>query len=284
MEFNVFKNTVKQKRGTIFSISFLLVALVMIISLLGGLKYTAKSNLLVVQDTGSADAYMVSRSNEYLGNLLSQVVYSGSFFNSVIENRNYRVSSEYFGSSYSERMKNWRKTIYTKTISDTGIIEVYVYHSNPDQARMISLAVNDVLINDNAKYHSGRDVKVSILDQPLVSEYPDNPNLVTTFLITLILSLFVSLIYIYLYPEKKYDISLWPKSSGLKKIKKEKVRKMNNSYTQVTGPIKLKVETDKGETERINDIRTIKTEDEVKKEMEEKDIFSPKGDIDGVLR
>ena len=264
MEFNEFKNLVKSKKGTIFSLSFLLIVLVIIVSLLGGLKYSAESKLLVVQNTGNTDAYSVSRSNEYLGKLLSEVVYSGSFFNLVINNPQYKVAQEYFSGTYSERLKLWRKTISTKTLADTGIIEVSVYHPNPDQARLISLAVNDVLINNNSNYHGGSGVKVNILDQPLVSNYPDQPNLVFNFIFSLVLGIFLSLIFIYLYPEEIYSVRLWPKSRGKKSDKR----------VVINGPVSIRVETD----------NIKKSEAEVKEELFEKDIFIPNGDISGVLR
>ncbi len=283
MEFNDFKNLLKRKTGTIFSLSFLLIALVMIFSLLGGLKYSSQSKLLVVQNTGNADAYAVSRSNEYLGNLLSEVVYSGSFFNLVISNPQYKVAQEYFSGTYSERLKLWRKSISTKTIADTGIIEVSIYHPNPDQARLISLAVNDVLINSNANYHGGDGVKVSILDQPLVSNYPDQPNLVLNFVFALALGLFLSFIFIYLYPEEIYSVRLWPRSNREKRI-------INK------GPIAIKVDTDNVRIKEFTDLRArevsaglkpgfvVKSEVEVKEELFEKDVFVPEGDISGVLR
>ena len=292
MEFNEFKNLVKKKKGTILSLSILLIVLVVIISLLSGLKYSAQSKLLVVQDTGNTDAYAVSRSNEYLGNLLSQVVYSGSFFNLVINNPQYKVSQEYFSGTYSERLKLWRKTISTKTLSDTGIIEVSIYHPSPDQARLLSLAVNDVLINNNSNYHGGSGVKVSVLDQPLVSNYPDQPNLVFNFVFALILGIFLSLIFIYLYPEEIYDVRLWPKSSGEKR--KRRVLKK--------GPIAIKVETDNIKRQEFgdfllrDDLARVRlearakleaqaiSEAEAKEELFEKDVFVPQGDISGVLR
>lgn len=256
MEFKDFKKIMKRKGGTIFSITFLLVVGVMAVSLMGGLKYSAQSKLLVVQDTGSADAYTVSRSNEYLGNLLSEVVYSGSFFNLVVNNGQYRVDQDYFGNSYADKLKNWRQSVSTKTISDTGIIVVDVYHSNPDQARLISLVVNDVLISKNANYHGGSGVKVSILDQPLVSDYPDQPNILYNFIFALFLGIFISVMFIYLYPESEYDIRLWPKS-------KKKVRKI---YVAVDNSEK-------------------KEENYAKPNMKDNiDGFSNPGDISGVLK
>lgn len=292
MEFNQFKNLIKGKKGTIFSLTLILVVFVMLFSLLGGLKYSAKSKLLVVQDTSSADAYAVSRSNEYLGNLLSQVVYSGSFFNLVINNPQYKINQDYFSGAYGERLKLWQKTVSTKTLADTGIIDVSVYHENPDQARLIALAVNNVLINNNQNYHGGSGVKVNILDQPLVSNYPDKPNLVFNSAFSIILGIFLSLIFIYLYPEKKYNVSLWPKS-GEKKIKKVIQQAQVATIAKENlkqGPISIKVETEnfgyKAENFKSEDKikEDERSDEEIKEDLFKKDIFIPNGDISGVLR
>lgn len=267
MDFNEFTTLIRRKKATIFNLTFLLVVLVMLISLLGGVKYSAKSKLLVFQDnSGLADPYTVSRSNEYLSTLLSQVVYSSSFFNMVTTNPQYRVDASFFSGSYSDRLKQWRKTVATKVVDSSGIIEVNVYHEVPDQARMITLAINDVLINQNANYHGGQGVKVSILDQPLVSDYPNKPNLVFNFFFSFVFGIFLSLIFIYLYPEKAYDLRLWPK-----KKKKEVV------YTNKR-PVPIQVVTDF--SYRPAPVETPKITNQ---EIPEENNYRPSGDISGIL-
>ena len=130
MEFIDFIKLLTKKRGTIFTVVFVIVVLTLGISLIGPLKYGAKSRLLVVQNTASSDPYTVSKSNEYLGNLFAQVAYSGSFYNLVLESQ-YNIDKTYFSGNYSEQMKLWEKTVETKTLSDTGIIEINIYHPNP---------------------------------------------------------------------------------------------------------------------------------------------------------
>ncbi|MHB8903518.1 MAG: YveK family protein, partial [Patescibacteria group bacterium] len=154
MEFFDFLKLLKRKKGTIFTLVFVILVLSLGLSLLSPLKYSAKSSLLVVQNTNGVDPYTVSKSNEYLGNLFSQVAYSGSFYNLVIDSP-YDIDKNYFSGDYNKQIKTWEKTISTKTLSDTGIIEVNIYHPNPYQAQQIALAVNDILINKNSNYQGG---------------------------------------------------------------------------------------------------------------------------------
>jgi capsular polysaccharide biosynthesis protein len=218
MEFTNFIKLLIKKRGTIFTVIFVIIILTMGLSLIGSLKYGAKSRLLVVQNTTGSDAYTVSKSNEYLGNLFAQVAYSGSFYNLVLDSP-YNIDKNYFSGDYNAQMKIWEKTIGTKTLSDTGIIEINIYHPNPFQAQQIALAVNDIMINKNSNYQgNGAGIKISVIDQPLVSNYPVKPNLLQNLVIALAGSLMLSLFYIYLFPEDRYSLRLWSKRR-LKKVK-----------------------------------------------------------------
>ncbi len=211
MEFNEFLNLIKRKAQTIFTIVFVATMLVVIVSLASSLKYSVSSRLLVIQDASGSDVYSLSRSNEYLGNLFSQVVYSSSFYDQVLSSR-YNVEKGYFSGDYGQQLKKWRKTVNTKTQGDTGIIEVNIYHPQVNEAQKIALAVNDILINNNKDYQSNQNIKVKILDQPLASSYPTKPNIVLNVVATIFLAFIFSLFYIYILPEEKYNIYLFGRS------------------------------------------------------------------------
>jgi capsular polysaccharide biosynthesis protein len=248
-----FAGLLRRKTATIITITFLTVVAVLGFSLLGSLKYSAKSKLLVVQNSVGLDSYAVSRSNEYLGRLFSQVTYSGSFYNLVL-NSQYKVDRNYFNGSYGEQINLWRKTVSTRTLADTGIVEIEVYHPNPEQARIIALAVNDVLINQNANFQGGGEgVNVSVLDQPLVSDYPDHPNLLYNFFFSLAAGLAFSFVFIYLFPERRYDLRLLPR------IKRKEKTKLGN----------IKIEREIFEPKGIS---------------ETKEDFEPKGDMGAMFR
>lgn len=218
MEFFDFIKLLKRKRGTILTLVFIVLILTLGISLISPLKYGAKSRLLVMQNTIDNDPYTISKSNEYLGNLLAQVVYSGSFYDFVFSSQ-YNIDKNYFSGNYNQQLKIWQKTVQAKTASDTGIIEINVYHQNPYQAQQIALAINDVMINKNFNYQgSGQAIKVNVIDQPLISNYPIKPNLPQNAILALVCGLILSLFYIYLFPEEKYNLKLWS-SRKSKKIK-----------------------------------------------------------------
>jgi len=216
MEFNEFLKLIGRKKQTIFTIVFVAVVLTIGISLLSPLKYGAKSRLLVLQDSSGADAYSLSKSNEYLGNLFAQVAYSSSFYDQVMTSQ-YNIDRNYFSGNYAQQLKKWQETISTGAQGDTGIIEINIYHTDIQEAKQIALAVNDILINSNQNYHSGQNIKVNIIDQPLVSSYPVKPNLPSNAAVAFVASFLIALFYIYTFPERHNDVKLIGKNH--KKVK-----------------------------------------------------------------
>jgi capsular polysaccharide biosynthesis protein len=283
MEFPSFIKLISKKQGTILTIVFAVIILTIGASLLMPLKYSAKSRLLVMQNAGAADVYTLSKSNEYLGNLFAQVVYSGSFYDSVLSSQ-YDIDKNYFAGSYSDQLKAWQKMVETKTLSDTGIIRINVYHTNPYQAQQISLAINDILINKNTEYQGGGQlVKVRAIDQTLISSYPVKPNLPQNAVLALAIGLLFSLVYIYLYPEEKHDIKLWSKRKSHKSKRSVHSIKIDYSLDDLVTEKKADAEniTYVNNVEENNTDETI-TNENIDSENIAFDDQQIKGDIDNL--
>jgi capsular polysaccharide biosynthesis protein len=225
MEFYQF---IKNKRQTLaaFFVFFLVVGSVF--TFLQPFKYSARSKLLVIQENaGGVDPFAVSRSVEYLSNLFSQVVYSSSFFNLVTTSQ-FNIDKNYFVGDSINQIKIWKKTVSAKNVEGTGIINVVVYHPNSYQAKQIALAVNNALISQNSNYQGiGNSVKITVIDEPLVSNYPDQPNLLVNLGIIVALSIVFGFIYIYIFPEEKYNVHLFDSGS-----KKKKIKQINSNQTR----------------------------------------------------
>jgi len=211
MELHEFLKLIKRRKQTIFIVIFVCLLLTLGLALTQPFKYGSQSRLLVLQNAAAGDAYTLSKSNEYLGNLFAQVVYSSSFFN-FVRSSQYDIDESYFSGDDNQKLNKWRQTIQTRTISDTGIIEVNVYHPNYYQAQQIALAVNDVLINKNLNYQgSSQGIKIVIIDQPLVSSRPIKPNLPYLGVLAIAGGFILGLFYIYIFPEEKHNLNLTKK-------------------------------------------------------------------------
>jgi capsular polysaccharide biosynthesis protein len=223
MEINEFWQLVRQKKSTIFTIIIVSLVIVLSVSLLTPAKYGAQTKILVMQEGFSADAYTISRNNEYLGKLFSQIIYSSSFYNFVMNDDTYRIDQYYFNGNESEQLKIWRKTISTKTYGDTGIIEINVYHPIASQAKQIALTITNTLRNQGHNYLNNDNIEINVIDQPIVSDNPIKPNIPYNIIVTLLLSLMIALILIYIFPERKYDLRLFKKRRREDKNKRKTI-------------------------------------------------------------
>jgi capsular polysaccharide biosynthesis protein len=230
---------IKQKRQTLFSIFLLFLVVGFLVILVQDFKYGSRSKILVIQEgAGRVDPFAVSRSVEYLSDLFTRVVHSNSFFEDVM-NSDYNIDKSYFGDNSVTQMRRWGRTFSARGVDDSGIINMTIYHSDSYQAGQIALAVNHTLITKHQSYHGlGSSVKISVIDQPATSNYPVKPNLLYSLLIIFASSLFFGLIYIYLFPEKKYDINFFASNKKAKqerKIERELKKKEEKEKFVVKG-------------------------------------------------
>jgi hypothetical protein len=151
----------------------------------------------------TVDAYAIARSNQYIGGLISEVVYSGAFLESL-ESSNAVFDRNYFNGTYKQDIKKWKKTIFARSGGDSGIIDIEVYHPDPSEAKKISLAVNELIISGQGPYQfANNQVKITTIDQPIISSFPVKPNIPVNLLVSLIFGLSFSLSYIYFFPESQ---------------------------------------------------------------------------------
>lgn len=201
MELHDFINLVARKRRTVFGIIALFIVLGAGVIVFQRFKYSSKSQLLVVQEYDrSVDAYTASKSNEYLSSVLANVVISNSFYTKVMES-GFDINQGYFGDNNKDQMKEWERTVTAKSINDSGIISIVVYHTDRSQAEKINRAINHVLMTQSTAYHgSGDAVKIRLIDQPITSNFPVKPNIFLTIGLAIAFGFVTSLIYIYLMP------------------------------------------------------------------------------------
>jgi capsular polysaccharide biosynthesis protein len=218
-ELKDFFNLIKRKKQTIMSVVLVFLVVAMIISFAQPLKYSSESRLLVVQNfPEETDPYAISKSNEYLTSILSKVISSNLFYEDIMDS-GFLINRDYFSKNKNikKEMKNWRKTVYAKPISDSGIIDIKVYHQNKEQLVQIANAINFILKSKHNLYHgAGNSITIKIIDKPIISTWPTKPNVLLNIFVAFIFALILSLSYIYLFPEKKYDIRLWPKKKNKK--------------------------------------------------------------------
>lgn len=209
MEYKQFVNLVSQKKLTVFTITAVFLIVVLLFTFLQPFRYSATSTLLVVQNYGpNTDAYNVSRSNQFLSNLLAQVVYSDSFYERVMES-GYNINKSIFSADANKRKKEWQDMVYTRAIADTGMITIKTYYQDKAMANKINQAIAYTLITKHSQYHGlGDNVKIKVINDPTLSDWPVKPNIVLNLILGWITGLAVSLYFVYLFPAKKFSIKI----------------------------------------------------------------------------
>ena len=208
MDTKDFTRLLKKRKTTVISITLIFVIIGLIITLVQPLKYRSKSRLLILQSNTSSDAYTVSRSNEYVGSLISEVIYSGSFLDSL-KNSNYIFDRNYFNDNYKENVKKWGKTVFARSSGSTGVIDIEIYHTNPEEAKRISNAVNQLIISGQSPYKFNADqTKISIIDEPVVSSFPVKPNIPVNLAMSILFGFLAGCSYIYLFPRERVSEKL----------------------------------------------------------------------------
>jgi len=242
MESKEFLQLIKQRKRAITAVAVLFILLSLALSVAQPLKYGATSRLLVVQNFNiGADPYAVSRSNQLLSNVLVQVASSDSFYNEVV-NSGYNIDKTYFSNTDPQKeLAKWQKTVSVKSLSDSGIVEVNIYHPDKYQLDQIAQAVNYIYQTKHQEYDgSGDAITIKVIDKPLVSRWPVKPNLPLNMALGLIFGLLCGGVYVYLYPEKSivnYELSTFAETMADKPIKNYSDMAPANYYASENEPV-----------------------------------------------
>lgn len=162
-------------------------------SLLRPLEYSSSARFLVQQKNAPQDAYAAIKSIETITDTLTQVIDTTAFFNAVLA-ADPRIRIDYFKTREASRRKQWQTMVETHIVRGTGFLQVHVYHRDSREAHKILQAIADVLIGQGWQYVS-TDIKVTIVDSLIESNYPVRPNVAVNALGGLALGLFCGIIY-----------------------------------------------------------------------------------------
>lgn len=176
-----FSETIKkvyQKKWLIFWLTILGAIVLFDLAVIQTPEYRAVSKVLVIQkQMANQDIYAISKSAQYLTQVLKEGIYSDSFLEKVFDSSS-GVDRTDFSLDLKERRKEWKRDIQVTILQDLGAMEIKVFYPDRDKTEKISQAIMTILKENHQFYHGGGDnVEVRILDNPLVSKNPARPNL-----------------------------------------------------------------------------------------------------------
>ena len=170
--------------GKLLGVAFVVGALTFVGASFMQHEYRTTVRLLLAPQYGTGiDPYNLSKATEYFTDLLSRVVPSQAFFEELLKSEP-RIDQSVFSVRPVKRDQEWRHMMQARPVSDTGILELTVYHKASSQASLIGSAAAQLLIVRGALFHGADDkVALRILDAPLTSERPVRPQALLSALI-----------------------------------------------------------------------------------------------------
>lgn len=172
-----YPKAIKREWRKLLAVTLIVLLLALLATIVQPFKYKAAESILILQKSGfSIDAYSALKSEDRIATKLSQVVYSSSFFDQVLGS-GLAIDKSYFSADEKNRRKEWAKTIEADVPSGLGKLVITVYHTDPNQALLISRAVAYELTSRKSDYIGIADVDLRVIDAPLVSKFPVKPNI-----------------------------------------------------------------------------------------------------------
>lgn len=182
-------------------IAIIVVIISLTISVIQTPKYESSAKLLVVINQDNTDPYTLSRSSDYVAEILSEVIYSHSFISNVFKSE-FDLRDE-LGFNREKRLKNWKKMVGIEIKEGRGIITIDVLHEDKDQANQFAQAISYLLITKHDTYHGlGDKVDIKIIDSPRVSDTLAQPKIIRNSVLGLIVGLILGFTFIIIFPEQ----------------------------------------------------------------------------------
>lgn len=152
----------------------------LVLALLGSalmpLKFSSTVRLLITQTNATGvDPYTAIKSTERIGQNLTEIVYTSSFFNAVTQQQG--VDLSYFPTDEIDKRNEWKNTVSINVVAGTGVMDVTVYHKDRSQATILAVDVAKELAQQAPNYF-GYSVRLQIIDDPLPSRFFAKPDFV----------------------------------------------------------------------------------------------------------
>lgn len=165
------------------------------LSFIQPLQYSSTVRLLITQtSTGAVDPYSALKFTERIAGSLSELLYSSTFANNILQSAK-DLDPTYFPQDEYSKRKLWQKTVETSVSPGTGILTVAAYHTNRGQAKILVEAASRELTVQAPNYF-GPNVRVQIIDAPLASRWYARPDFVSNLVLGFGIGLFLGFVWL----------------------------------------------------------------------------------------
>ncbi|MBP7992073.1 MAG: hypothetical protein KAZ30_00250 [Candidatus Magasanikbacteria bacterium] len=144
------------------------------------LNYRADAQILVMPKTRyGVDPYTMIKSTERMGENLVEIMMTDDFFRKVrVTAGNTLDWSGYDKLTPRQQRRAWSKMVEGSMVYNTGIISVSAYRPDPAAARQLAAALSQTLVDKGWEYVGG-DVILKVVNPPIATAFPVQPNPIT---------------------------------------------------------------------------------------------------------
>lgn len=170
MNFAVIAYLLKERTKAIVTAGLLGGAAALLGLIIGSYPFKGRMDFLLMQNSVPyRELYSLSKSGEYVSNVLIDAAQSELFINEALHNANITLPSE-----RKERLERWRDIVSIKKNFRSNVLMVEVKADTNDEALRLANAVAYVLVERNSLFRTGSvdGVTVRMLSGPIVEENP----------------------------------------------------------------------------------------------------------------
>jgi len=188
---------IKENILTIFVFGVFLAAVSFFSLVMSQKSYRVSTDLMVAQNqSGFVDYYTLSKSADFLTNILVGSVYSDKFLSELIKLD--AIPANFLPSNKVDRMKAWEKSVVITRNPSLGMIHIEVYGNNQKEITQISEAIISTMTNQYALFlGKGQDVDIRVLNGPTWEKNPSLEQIAIVVIGGFLIGCFLTFVWIY---------------------------------------------------------------------------------------
>jgi capsular polysaccharide biosynthesis protein len=164
-------------------------------------EYGSETQILILQKNIDIDAYRATKSSEFAGEILKQVITSSDFMTGVLGKVGENNSK--YGGTQEDQMGNWNKAVRVSTLGSTGIIKIETSDQSREEDKKITEAIVDELLNNGFSYHGNENIVLKKINGPIYLNDPIFPVIWLNVAVATIGGMFFSIGVIFILQLKK---------------------------------------------------------------------------------
>jgi len=187
--------SMQEKRGLIMLSGLLVASLSFLFFIFHEKNFRAEADLLIVNNSKeSQDYYSFAKNAEYMGLVLSEIVYSELFIDEVVKLE--AMEDNLLPTKKKDRLTEWGKIVQMQRNPQTGIISVAVLHDNQNIAINVVEGIIEVFTQKNSLFRGdGQDIDIRVLSGPILERNPGVSSIAGIVIGGFIAGIFISSTY-----------------------------------------------------------------------------------------